>query len=704
MATAVSFPGVYIEEVPSSVRTIAGVATSVTAFVGFTARGPTNEAVQIFSFADFERRFGGLDVDSDLSYAVSQFFLNGGSQAWIVRVAHQAAAAAINLRNTSAGGVVVLTAIARSEGLWGNALRLGVDYDSANPASLFNLTVSEVQERNGRLSVTRSETYRNLSMDSASPAYAVAVVNAGSNLVQLERPNGLPFGPAATAVSGILTQPDLDRLGENARRLAIALDGSRGGEFDFLQGGGDALAGGAFAARMADLALRIQNGVRAIDPGDPAYANFTCAATVNGAQGVLEATSGTQAGDEEGSAVVFSTAGRRNAAVILRLGAANGGRETSGSAALRPAPTGTAWVRQDPPLDFATLDSPGSIDVDLIDPAGTVLFHQVIALWPNDPARPVDLATLRTQLQAAFAGSVRAEFAGARVTISDERIVVTAGGDNPALRIRFNAGPTAGAINLVAAAQMNVAAYQLGVGPVLEAQSDPAPGADGTAPTLLELQGSRADKTGIFALEDVDLFNILTLPNQSDPALQAAATAYAEERRAFVVLDFPDVLDTVDEARAHLAAHGELRHRNAAAYFPRVRMADPLQNNRVRSFANSGAIAGAYARTDAARGVWKAPAGHRGLDPRSPGARLCADRPRERGPEPAGPERHPHLPRLRPRRLGRADAGRGQTPRHPSGSTYRFVAWPCSSRRASTAAPSGSCSSRTTSRCGRRSG
>jgi hypothetical protein len=108
---------------------------------------------------------------------------------------------------------------------------------------------------------------------------------------------------------------------------------------------------------------------------------------------------------------------------------------------------------------------------------------------------------------------------------------------------------------------MNVAAYQLGVGPVLEAQSDPIPGADGSPPSAVELQGSRADKTGLFALEKVDLFNILTLPNQSDPALQAAAIAYAEERRAFIILDLPASVDTVEEAQAWLTANGALRHR-----------------------------------------------------------------------------------------------------------------------------------------------
>jgi hypothetical protein len=428
MATAVSYPGVYIEEVPSSVRAIAGVATSVAAFIGYTARGPTNEPVQIFSFADFERRFGGLDLDSDLSYAVSHFFLNGGSQGWIVRVAAGAAAAAISLRNDPPGGAVaVLTATARSAGIWGNNLQLLVDYDTANPASLFNLTIQEVQDRNGRPSIARSEIYRNLSMNSHSPAYAVDVVNAASNLVTLERPGGLAFGPAATAFSGVIAEADLDRLGDNARRLAIALDGGPAMEFDFLAEG-DALAGANFNDRMDNLAERIEIAVRALDPGDDAFADFACIAHVNAAEAVLEATSGTPADRMERSSVAFSTASRRSAAGILRLGSANGGRETGGAAALRPAATGTTWPRQDPPLDFGDLGSPTSIDVDLVDAAGTVLFHEVIPLWGDAAGRPADLAHLRTQLQAAFARSARREFAGARVIVNDDRITVIPGG------------------------------------------------------------------------------------------------------------------------------------------------------------------------------------------------------------------------------------------------------------------------------------
>ena len=70
-----TFPGVYIEEIPSGVRTITGVATSVTAFIGRAKRGPVNEAITINNFGDYERIFGGLDVESSMSYAVRDFYL-----------------------------------------------------------------------------------------------------------------------------------------------------------------------------------------------------------------------------------------------------------------------------------------------------------------------------------------------------------------------------------------------------------------------------------------------------------------------------------------------------------------------------------------------------------------------------------------------------------------------------------------------------
>lgn len=86
MAVTTSYPGVYIEELPSPVHTITGVATSITAFVGRALRGPTNTATLINGYQDYVRMFGGLWTQSTMSYAVSDFFANGGAQAVIVRV------------------------------------------------------------------------------------------------------------------------------------------------------------------------------------------------------------------------------------------------------------------------------------------------------------------------------------------------------------------------------------------------------------------------------------------------------------------------------------------------------------------------------------------------------------------------------------------------------------------------------------------
>jgi phage tail sheath protein FI len=86
MPVATTYPGVYIQELPSGVHTITGVATSITAFVGRAASGPTDEAVEIESFADYQRQFGGLSLISPMSFAVRDYYLNGGNQAVIVRL------------------------------------------------------------------------------------------------------------------------------------------------------------------------------------------------------------------------------------------------------------------------------------------------------------------------------------------------------------------------------------------------------------------------------------------------------------------------------------------------------------------------------------------------------------------------------------------------------------------------------------------
>jgi uncharacterized protein len=95
--SAYTYPGVYIQELPSGVHTITGVATSIAAFVGWANQGPTDEATLVLSWQDFATQFGGLDSRSYLGYAVNQFFANGGQQAYIVRLTDGAQAASLDI-------------------------------------------------------------------------------------------------------------------------------------------------------------------------------------------------------------------------------------------------------------------------------------------------------------------------------------------------------------------------------------------------------------------------------------------------------------------------------------------------------------------------------------------------------------------------------------------------------------------------------
>jgi phage tail sheath protein FI len=120
--------------------------------------------------------------------------------------------------------------------------------------------------------------------------------------------------------------------------------------------------------------------------------------------------------------------------------------------------------------------------------------------------------------------------------------------------------------------------------------------------------GSRAQRTGLYALDGVDLFNLLCLPGVSDAGVLADAAAYCEERRAFLIADPPETVTTRDAMEAYAQGTALPKSDHAAVYFPWVYVADPT-NGRPRRSAPSGTVAGVYARTDATRGVWKAPAG-----------------------------------------------------------------------------------------------
>ena len=182
------------------------------------------------------------------------------------------------------------------------------------------------------------------------------------------------------------------------------------------------------------------------------------------------------------------------------------------------------------------------------------------------------------------------------------------------------------ALNLAAGTpSANVAHYWPGTAQDTLAVKAHTQGSDGSGlPTSAQLIGDPSKFTGIYALEKVDLFNILCIPDatRTDPsnptqldsnvdpnAIFSEAVAYCKSRRALLLIDAPPNVKDVDTAADWKSSGLKVHDKNAAAYFPRLRLPDPLNKMQLRSFAPCGVIAGLYARIDSTRGVWKAPAG-----------------------------------------------------------------------------------------------
>ena len=212
------------------------------------------------------------------------------------------------------------------------------------------------------------------------------------------------------------------------------------------------------------------------------------------------------------------------------------------------------------------------------------------------------------------------DLVGAGTNASPQRFLVRLGTTSrpydPSVKITLsNAVATAATVELGAGADVNP--QQTSLGSLISGSDGPPPAAGQLFRPVQEkfFAGTIAAKTGMYGLENVDLFNILCIPEAttlSDTDMQSLyseAETYVESRRAMLIIDIPDKIGRIDTMQTWLAANDSLRNANAAVYFPRTNVPDPLNQNRSRSIAASGTIAGLWARTDVQRGVWKAPAG-----------------------------------------------------------------------------------------------
>jgi uncharacterized protein len=187
------------------------VPTAITAFVGRTLKGPVSEPIAVRSFAEFQHHFGGLWQPSTLSYAVEQFFENGGREARIVRVANGARPPTLTL--PAGSGVLRLVALNPGSREY---LRASVDYDGLTAAEheRFNLVVQRVRTAGSEL-VEDQEIYRRVSVAPSSGRF-VSDVLLESRLVRVlgsapaQRPDRSAGGPGGVAIGYSLSNPDGD--------------------------------------------------------------------------------------------------------------------------------------------------------------------------------------------------------------------------------------------------------------------------------------------------------------------------------------------------------------------------------------------------------------------------------------------------------------------------------------------------------------
>jgi uncharacterized protein len=538
MAITPTYPGVYIQEIPSGVRTITGVATSITAFIGRAARGPNNEPTIVNNYGDFERIFGGLGVNYPLSYAVGDFFQNGGGQAIIVRL----------FRPTEADNAKArVAAIAVAEAATGDSATA-----AAEAASVIAGGFTEEPEK-GAAAIVKEAAEEAADGEDSTPESVKAAAEAA-------------IGRAAPTITARL---ELD----GARRAATAV----------AQAAAQAAeANDADAASVAAAASEKAEEYQA-EPAESV------------AKAVAEAAS-SAAQEEEATAESVKSAAKN--AVDQAVAAATGAAQPNvlNLVAAYKGKWGNklrARVDHDvPPND----NLPAWVEVNELE--ATDLFNLTVFDGST--------GTVEKFVNLTVADSPRRMN---RVLQNNSRLV-RAEGDLPEARPDSHG-------KLTSANQGNLWTDDTLSSPVSTEAQDSA----GLLPP--DYTGSRANKTGLYALENTDLFNLLCIPPDSregdtDPEVYSAALNYCVERRAMLIVDPPATWNETERARQGIRGEGPdegkltlsgLNARNAALYFPRVKKADPLRENQTDTFVPCGLVAGAMARTDVQRGVWKAPAG-----------------------------------------------------------------------------------------------
>jgi len=175
-------PGVYVQEVLNPVQPVPGVNSQfVTAFIGENDRGPVNTPTLITSWNQYVTTFGSWNnyTLNTLPIAVYMFFSNGGSAAYITRIANSATTAVRSLNDRAVSPSATLSITAKNPGRWGNDLNISIS--NSITTGYFDLIVYQ----GGTTDANIVETFTQLSMTTTDSRYAPLTVNPISNYVTL---------------------------------------------------------------------------------------------------------------------------------------------------------------------------------------------------------------------------------------------------------------------------------------------------------------------------------------------------------------------------------------------------------------------------------------------------------------------------------------------------------------------------------------
>jgi hypothetical protein len=618
MPVSPTYPGVYVQEVPSGVRTIVGVGTSIGMFIGTAKKGPINRPLRCGGYLDYARAYGEDPTGGDLVRFVKLFFLNGGTDCYVMRIANGAVPSAITLQNEAGGATLTLTA--KDAGALGNDLRAAVSYAGAQPEVTFNLELFRWElDSSGQAVKKDIETWTGLTMDPASPSYAQDFLTQNSKLVNASDLNpALPLPPPGFSLSGrSMTAAALGALLATNNQFEISVDGSRFINIDLT----------GVAVTPAGITGRINNTfvLQGMATTSVAAAFVAGAPTPPATNQRLQITS---AGN--GDVFIRPAPVAQDLAVALMLGTAQGGIEVSAYSSRRPAPTGLSTIVTLAQLNaFAnasaaavnsiTLDGlntlvtptpppiavPVPLNVDTIPPGGKVVVDSVpAASSPNGNSDGVreKFAQIAQQVNnftppvATTKFSWKAEVWGSRLAIlpgsifADDYIRAANVAAPPAFQNLFQSP--------------NVHYYRLGLGGSGR-QATPALGTDGSKP-----QPPDYDAAYDVIDKEVDLFNLMVLSPDATVTVQSlypTASIRCKNRRAFLLMDPPDSWTDAQTASTGVnTLRIGLVKDYSAVFFPQITIGE---NGLKKNIGPSGAIAGLCARTDSTRGVWKAPAG-----------------------------------------------------------------------------------------------